>query len=86
MVVFRYGSGILHGTLNPKRNGTLNPKRNVGGWYKKIKEVGRGLMSLECCVRKEENSLGFYVANSKENFIKGVAAAKTINAEDTVRY
>ena len=28
-------------------------------------------MSVECCVREEENSLGFYVANSEENLIKG---------------
>ena len=41
-------------------------------------------MSMECCVREEENSLGFYVPNSKENLIRGVPAAETINAEDTV--
>ena len=39
---------------------------------------------MERCVREEENNLGFYVANSEENFIKGVAAAETINTEDTV--
>ena len=26
-------------------------------------------MSVECCSREEENSLGFYVANSEENLI-----------------
>ena len=41
-------------------------------------------MSVECCVREEENSLGFYVAHSEENLIKGVYAAETINAEDTL--
>ena len=41
-------------------------------------------MSVECCVRKEEDSLGFYVANSEENLIKGVYAAETINMEDTL--
>ena len=39
---------------------------------------------MKCCVREEENSLGFYVAHSEENLIKGVYAADTINAEDTV--
>ena len=34
-------------------------------------------MSVELCIREEENSLGFYVANSGENLIKGVAAAET---------
>ena len=45
---------------------------------------GRGLTSVEHCVREEENSLGFYVAKSEENLIKGVAAAEIINTEDIV--
>ena len=48
------------------------------------KEGGRDLMSVKHCVREKQNSLGFYVANSEENLIKGVAAAETINTEDTV--
>ena len=40
-------------------------------------------MSVECCVREEENSLGFYVANSEENLIKRVHAAETIYTEVT---
>ena len=31
---------------------------------------------------EEKNSLSFYVANSEENLIRGVVAAKTINTED----
>ena len=50
----------------------------------KRKEEGRDLMSVERCVREEENNLGFYVSNSEENLIKRVAAAETINTEDTV--
>ena len=41
-------------------------------------------MSVERCVREEENSLGFYVVNSERNLIKGVAAAETINTKDTI--
>ena len=41
-------------------------------------------MSVKRCVREEENSLAFYVANSKENLIRGVAATGEINTEDTV--
>ena len=41
-------------------------------------------MSLEHYVREEENSLGFYAANSDENLIRRVDAAETINTEDTV--
>ena len=57
---------------------------DVDRWYVKRKEGGRGLMTVECCIKEEENSLGFYVANSEENFIRGVAAAETINTEDTI--
>ena len=51
--------------------------------YVKRKEGGRSLISVERCVKEEENSLCFFVVNSKENFIRGVAASKTINTEDT---
>ena len=64
--------------------GALHPKSDVDRLYIKRKVGDRGLMSVECCVREEENSLGFYVANSEENFIKGVYAAETINTEDTL--
>ena len=64
--------------------GALHPKSDVGRLYVKRKEGGRGLMSVERCVKEEENSLGFYVANSEKNLIRGVAAAETINTEDTV--
>ena len=38
-------------------------KSDVDRLYVKRKERGRGLISVEQCIRKEENSLGFYVAN-----------------------
>ena len=41
-------------------------------------------MSVERCVKEEENNLSFYVANSEESLIRGVAATETINTEDTV--
>ena len=60
--------------------GALHLKSDVDRLYIKRKE--EGLMCVEHCVREEENSLGFYVANSEENLIKGVAAAETINTEN----
>ena len=48
------------------------------------KEGGRGLISVERCIREEENSLGFHVANSEENHIRGVLAAQTINTRETI--
>ena len=64
--------------------GALHPKSNVERLYIKRKEGGRCLISVERSVREGQNSLDFYVANSKENLLKGVAAAETINTEDTV--
>ena len=48
----------------------------------KRKEGGRGLISVEQCIR-EENNLWFYVANLEENLIRGVSAADTINTRET---
>ena len=41
-------------------------------------------MSIERCDREKKNSLGFYIFNSEENLIRGVAEAAIINTEDTV--
>ena len=56
--------------------GGLHPKSVV---YR-----GRGLISVEQCIREEENSLGFYVANSEENLNRGVSIAETINTRETI--
>ena len=49
--------------------GALHLKSDVDRLYIKRKEGGRGLISVEHCVKEEQNSLGFYVANSEENLI-----------------
>ena len=64
--------------------GGLHPKSDVDRLYVKRKEGGRVLIRLERCIREEENCLGFYVANSEENLIRGVSAAKTINTRETI--
>ena len=87
MAALRYGAGILQWKEGQLKDvgrksrkimtmyGALYAISNVDRLYIKRKEGGRGLMSVEHCVREEENSLGFYVANSEENLIRGVAAA-----------
>ena len=64
--------------------GGLHPKSNVDILYVKRMERGRGLKSVERCIREEEKSLEFYVANSKENLIRGVSATETINTRETI--
>ena len=65
--------------------GGLHPKSNVDRLYVKRKEGGRGLISVERCIREEENSLRFYVANSEETLIREVSAAETINTRETIK-
>ena len=96
VAIFRYGPGILYWKESELKeidrksrktmtmHGALHPKSDVDRLYIKRKEGGRGLISVERCVSDEENSLGFYVANSEDNLIKGVAAAGTINTEDAI--
>ena len=96
VAVFRYGAGIIQWKESELKNvdrksrktmtmyGALHPKSDVDRLYIKRKEGGRGLMSVEHCVREEENSLSFYVANSEENLVKGVSAAGTINTDATL--
>ena len=64
--------------------GGLHPKSDVDRMHVKRKEGGRGLISVEQGIREEEYSLGFYVANSEENLIRGVLVAETINTRETI--
>ena len=59
-------------------------KSDVDRLYVKRKEGGSGLISVERCIREEENSLGFYVANWEENLIRGVLTAEKINTRETI--
>ena len=64
--------------------GGLHLKSDVDRLYVKRKEGGRGLISVERCIREEENSLGSYVANSEENLIRGIWTSETINTRETI--
>ena len=52
--------------------------------YVKRREGGRGLISVEACVKLEENNLGLYVHESNEMLLKGVKNVKVIETEHTV--
>ena len=96
VATIRYGAGIIQWKaselkyLNRKSRktmtmyGGLHPNSDVGRLYVKRKEGGRGLISVEQCIREEENSVGFYDANSEENVIRRVSAAETINRRETI--
>ena len=73
----RYGAGIIQWKDSELKDldrksrkkmtmyGGLHPKSDVDKLYVKRKEGGRGLISVERCIREEENSLAFCVANSE---------------------
>ena len=84
VAIFRYGTGIIQWKASELEDldrksrktmtifGGLHPKSDVDRLYAKRKEGGRGFISVEQCIREEENSLGFYVANSeKKNLLEG---------------
>ncbi len=96
VAIFRYGAGIIDWKDSELKSidrttrknltmyGAMHPKSDADRLYVKRKEGGRGLISVEQCVRGEENSLGFYVANSEEMLIRGVCASGTIRTDETV--
>ena len=91
VAAFRYRAGILLWKESELKDvdrksrktmtmyGAFHSKSDLDRLYIKRKEGGRGLMSVERCVREEQNSLGFYVNNSGE-----FDTAETIITEDTV--
>ena len=96
VAIFRYGTGIIQWKASELEDldrksrktmtifGGLHPKSDADRLYVKRKEGGRGFISVEQCIREEENSLGFYVANSEKKLIRGVSAAETINMRETI--
>ena len=96
VAIFRYGTGIIQWKASELEDlhrksrktmtmyGGLHPKSDVDRLHVKKKEGSRGLISVEQCITEEENILGFYVANSEENLIRGVSAAETINTRETI--
>ena len=78
VAIFRYGAEIIcwreselksidrKTRKNLTMYGAMHLKSDVDRLYMKRKEGGRGLINGEQCVKGEENSLGFYVANSEE--------------------
>ena len=49
----------MYGAKTLTMYGAIHPKSDINKIYMKRKEGGRGLISVEQCVKGEENSLGF---------------------------
>ena len=61
---------------------TLHPKSDIDRLYLKPKHLGKGLISIEMCVRSEENNLGLYVGGSNEMLLKGVKKVGIVKTEN----
>ena len=82
VALLRYGAGIINWKLDElKRTDkttrktltmywALHPWNDIDRLYLKRKHGGRGLISIETCVRSEENNLGLYVRESNEMLLK----------------
>ena len=76
--VVRYSAGILDWNSEDVRrmvvktrkiltmNGALHPRSNVDRIYLKRNEGGRGLLSIEECVKSEEKGLYEYINDKNE--------------------
>ena len=70
VAIFRYGAGIIQWKASELKDldrksrktvtmyGGLHSKSDIDRLYVKRKEGGRGLISVERCIREEQNSLG----------------------------
>ena len=68
VVLLRYGAGIINWKVDELKimdrttrktltiYGTLHPKSDIDRLYMKRKHGGKGLISIEMCVRSEENN------------------------------
>ena len=73
LALLRYGTGIINWKVDELEKmdrttrktltmyGVLHPKIDIDRLYLNRKHRGRGLISIEMCVRLEENNLGLYV-------------------------
>ena len=60
----------------------LHPKSDIDQLYLKWKHGGRGLISIEMCLRSEENNLGLHVRGSNEILLKGVKKVSIVKTEN----
>ena len=65
-------------------NKELHPRSDVARIYVPREKGGRGLISCESCVRREENNLSWYVKNSEEALLGKVGDSNVVNISEAV--
>ena len=93
--VIRYSAGILDWTCNELRKldsktrkiltmaGAFNRKSSTVRIYRKRNEGGKGLISIEDCVRMEEANLAQYIRSSEEWLLKEVDDMGLVSSAET---
>ena len=93
--VIRYSAGILDWTCNELRKldiktrkiltmaGAFNRKSSTGRLYRKRSEGGKGLISIEDCVRMEEANLAQNIRDSEEWLLKEVNDMGLVSSTET---
>ena len=94
VALLRYGAEIINWKVDELKKtdrtmrktlmmyGALHPKSDIDRLYLKRKHGGRGLISIEMCLRLEENNLGMYVRGSNEILLKGIKKVGIIQTEN----
>ena len=95
--VIRYSAGIVDWTMEglvsmDRRtrkilaiNRCMHTRRNVARLYLPRKEGGRGLFSIDECVRKESKSLYSYFRENTEWILQGVLKEKVLVKEENLQ-
>ena len=65
-------------------NKELHPRSDVARIYVPREKGGRGLISCESCVRREENNLSWYVRNNEEALLRKVGDSNVVNVPEGV--
>ena len=65
-------------------NKELHARSDVSRIYVPRKKGGRGVISCESCVRREENNLSWYVRNSEEALLRKVGDSSVVNISEAV--
>ena len=65
-------------------NKELHPRGDVARIFVPRKKGGRGLISCESCVRREENSLSWYVRKSEEASLRKVGDSNVVDISEAV--
>ena len=65
-------------------NKELHARSDVSRIYVPRKKGGRGVISCDSCVRREENNLSWYVRNNEEALLRKVGDSSVVNISEAV--